>query len=54
MLIITLFYFKYAHYELITNINDLGHTYASLTINRSKLSKTIGLFESTLKKVTID
>ena len=54
LLIITLFYFKVANSDPITYIIDPGHTYPSFTIDHFKLSKTIGFFEDTTGKVTID
>ena len=54
LLIITLFYFKVANSDPITYIIDPGHTYPSFTIDHFKLSKTIGFFEKTSGKVTID
>ena len=54
ILIITLFYFKVANSDPISYIIDPGHTYPSFTIDHFKLSKTIGFFENTSGKVSID
>ena len=54
ILIISFFYFKVANSDPITYIIDPGHTYPSFTIDHFKLSKTIGFFEKTSGKVTID
>ena len=47
-------FFKVANSDPITYIIDPGHTYPSFTIDHFKLSKTIGFFEKTSEKVTID